>query len=241
MRLYSGSSKEFLDDVRQNLITNKLNNAFEEYYGKKVTLSELNSWNNSLQYIANVIDENGLYDNIVTLEFELPYSTMRIDCILFGKDKDGLDNVVVIELKQWSQVEDCDVENNVVTYFGGSQVMVPHPSFQVEGYHFFLKDFFEIFDKEEIDLTSCVYCHNYSKSINTTLFLPKFENILKKFPVYTKDDFHKFGSFLKDRLEKGDGFEIYNRFSNSSIKPSKKLLEHTKQMIEGQKAFTLVD
>jgi len=241
MRLYSGISKEFLQDVRQNLITNKLNSAFEKYYGKKATLSEFNSWNNSLQFVANLIDENNLYDNVITLEFELPYSTMRIDCILFGKDVNGHDNVVVIELKQWTKVEDCDIENNVVTYYGGSQVMVPHPSFQVEGYHFFLKDFLEIFDKEEIDLNSCVYCHNYSKSIDTTLFLPKFENILEKFPIYTKDDFNKFGSFLKERLQNGEGFEIFNRFSRSSIKPSKKLLEHTKQMIQGQKAFTLVE
>jgi hypothetical protein len=234
-------SKEFLTDVRENHITELLISAFETYYGKQANLSEIHSWNNSLQYVANIIDQSQLYDNMIALEFELPYSTMRLDCMLFGKDQYGEDNIVVIELKQWSQVEDCDVENNIITHFGGCPVMVPHPSFQVEGYHFFLRDFFEIFDKEQLDLTSCVYCHNYSKSIDTTLFLPKFHSILNKFPVFTREDFTQIGEFLKERLKQGNGLEIFNRFINSNVRPSKKLLEHTRKMIEGQKAFTLVD
>jgi len=241
MRLYSGLGDQFLKDVRYNTLSEKLRKAFESYYGRSVALSELHSWNNSLQYVANLVDENNLLSNMIVLELELPYSSYRIDCMFFGKDKNNEDNVVVIELKQWSEVQDCDVENNIITRFGGSEVMVSHPSFQVEGYHFFLKDFYEIFEEDNIDLSSIVYCHNYTKSTNTILFSPKFESILKRFPVFTRDDFQKIGEYLRERLEKGDGLEIFNRFEQSNIRPSKKLLEHARTMIEGQKAFTLID
>ena len=59
---------------------------------------------------------------------------------LFGRGGDGSDNVVVIELKQWSDVRDCDIEDNVVTFVGGSDRMVPHPSLQVRGCHYYLAD-----------------------------------------------------------------------------------------------------
>ena len=59
-----------------------------------------------------------------------------------GKDNEKKDAVVLMELKQWSNehVYDCENEGNVVVDFFGKREM-PHPSLQVEGYHFDLQDF----------------------------------------------------------------------------------------------------
>jgi hypothetical protein len=242
MRLYEGTTREFIQDAMQNRIADKLKKSFEKYYGRKTTPGEYNSWVNSLQYLQNAIRGSNLIDNMIILEYELPYATERIDCILFGKGETDSDNVVVIELKQWSEVDDCDIENNIITFIGGSKRMVAHPSFQVRGYHLFLKDFIEAFNETpSLNLSSCVYCHNYIRQENNILFLPKFRNIVKEFPIFTREDYENLGKYLKSKLSKGKGLEIFNRFIYSNIRPSRKLIEHTYHMIEGQKVFTLID
>jgi len=241
MRLYQGPTQQFIKDINHNIIVDKLKENFENYYGHKVNIGEMNSWNNSLQFVKNLVIEFDLTDDAICVEYELPYTHERIDCLLFGRDNNLQENVVIIELKQWSKVEDCDIDGNVVTFIGGANRMIAHPSLQVEGYHLLLKDFLDVFDvNPKMELQSCVYCHNYSKNENT-LFLPKFNDIVQRFPVFTKDDFQTFGNFLKEKLGKGDGLEVLNRFSKSNVRPSKKLLDHTSKMITGQKIFHLID
>ncbi|MBI2173280.1 MAG: DUF2075 domain-containing protein [Candidatus Aenigmarchaeota archaeon] len=242
MRLYEGTTGQFIEDTMQNQISDKLRESYESYYGRRVSPGELSSWTNSLQFMKNLIERNSILNNMIVLEYELPYANERIDCVLFGLGMDNKENIIVIELKQWSNVEDCDIEGNVITFLGGSKRMVPHPSFQVRGYHYYLKDFVQIFDKDKnIQLSSCVYCHNYSKRNNDVLFSHKFNEILKEFPVFTKDDFQNLGNYLKLKLSGGMGLEIFNRFRTSEIRPSKKLIEYTSHMIEHQEIFTLID
>ncbi len=242
MRLYEGTTQQFVEDTIQNQIADKLRNSYEDYYGRRVGTGEFSSWTNSLQFVKNLIERNSLLDNMIVLEYELPYANERIDCILFGSGTDAKENVVVIELKQWSNVQDCDIEGNIITVLGGSPRMTAHPSFQVRGYHCYLKGFVQVFDESpDIELSSCAYCHNYSRKANDTLFLPKFHDIIEEFPVFTKDDFHSIGNYLRTRLSKGKGLEIFNRFRTSEIRPSKKLIEYTSSMIENQKVFTLID
>ena len=213
MRLYSGSSQAFIRDTIQNEIAEKISKEYENYYGRRVNPSELSAWTNSLQFVKNLIEFNSLSDNMIVIEYELPYTTERIDCILFGKDKEDKDNAVVIELKQWSKVEDCDIENNVITFVGGANRMVPHPSIQVRGYHNYLSDFVEVFhDTNKSQLSSCVYCHNYLRTENSALYNPKFDDILTEFPLFSRQEFEKLGNYLKSKLSKGKGLEIFNRF-----------------------------
>ena len=82
------------------------------------------------------------------------------------KSKDDISNVVLIELKQWSNVKALAEEGNFVeTYTGGRERVVPHPSQQVKGYHYYMQGFVEEFEKEPtLTLFSCAYCHNYSRT-----------------------------------------------------------------------------
>lgn len=242
MRLYEGTATEFVDDANTNQIADKLRLSYEGYYGHRVSPNELNSWFNSLQFVKNTLQANRLDEVMVILEYEIPYSNERIDCILFGRGNGDEDNVVILELKQWSKVERCEIEGNVITFVGGADRMVPHPSIQVRGYHYMLKDFLEIFQNSPgPDLSSCVYCHNYTKTYDSALFSEEYKPILSAFPIFVKDDTLKLGEYLKSRLEKGHGLELFNRFNTSVIKPSKKLIDNAKQMIQGQQAFTLIN
>ncbi len=244
MRLYEGSLEEFKEDVLTNKIADKIVETFQEYYRKRATPSEKNAWNNSLNFMKNAIDYSKLEGNKIVVEYELPYTQRRIDVLLFGKDNENKDNIVLIELKQWSNenVHDCETEGNVIVDFGRFTKEHAHPSLQVEGYHYDLQDFMKIFEETPpISLSSCVYCHNYSKDGYNVLYFPKFKRDLDQFPLFSKEDVSSLGDYLKNRLKKGNGIEVFNRFITSPIKPSKKLLEHVGDMINKQQVFNLID
>ncbi|MBU2639081.1 MAG: DUF2075 domain-containing protein [Nanoarchaeota archaeon] len=244
MRLYEDAVKAFKEDVSQNKIADKISNRYQDYYKKKASPSEVRSWVNSLNFMKNVFDYSSIEENKVIIEYELPYSEKRIDVLVFGKDTDGNENVVVIELKQWSNenVEDSEHEGNVKVDYGKAKIELPHPSLQVEGYCWHLKDFLTVFEeKPKILLSACVYCHNYNQGENEVLYFPKFKKDLDKYPIFSKQEMKDFGEYLKTKLSSDPGLEVFGRFKHSILRPSKKLMEHTGEMINEQKVFNLID
>src|SRR4051812_36077899 len=101
MRLYEGSVSEFRDDVVHNAIADKLAQSFRDYYRRPATKSEIGSWQQSFNFLKNSFEVAGLGENKIIVEYELPYSSRRIDVLLFGESKTGDDGIVLMELKQW--------------------------------------------------------------------------------------------------------------------------------------------
>jgi DUF2075 family protein len=245
MRLYEGSVADFSQAVVQNQLADKIRSKFESYYKHGVGNSEYRSWQSSLNFLKNAFDFTGLVDNQVIVEYELPYSTRRIDVLVFGTDAQNSASVVLLELKQWSNesVADCESEGNILVNYGKGWKEQAHPSLQVQGYHYDLKDFLTIFeDSPAVTLSSCAYCHNYARTQpNATIFQPKFSTEIAAFPVFATEDVRLLGDYLKERLSNGNGFEVFGRFVTSPIRPSKRLLEHTSEMINKQQIFNLID
>jgi hypothetical protein len=240
LKLYTGTSEQFIQDILENKLADRLRAAYESYYYRLAGQQEVVSWTNSLQFVKNIIEYASLKDNMVVVEYELPYSNRRIDCLLFGKGPDSLSNAVIMELKQWSKVENCDIENEVLTFTGGANRFEAHPSYQAQGYYSYLKDFVEVFGNNTVTLSAISYCHNYSRTTDV-MFGPKFQAIMKDFPLFAKEDVSQLAVYLRARLSSGQGLEVFNRFSSSRVGPTKKLLEHTSQMIKGQRVFNLLE
>lgn len=241
MKLYAGTTQQFVQDILENKLADELKTAYQTYYYRLANPSEVASWTNSLQFVKNLVELAALKDNQIIVEYEPPYSNMRIDCMLFGKGNNQTENIVLIELKQWTTVSDSEIENNVVTFVGGGNRPEAHPSIQVMGYDGYLRDYLRVFEESPpLNLTSVCYCHNYSRS-SDVLFSPKFHEVLERYPLFAKEDVTKLAELLRLKLAGGQGLEVFNRFTSSPVGPSKKLLEHAKRMIEGQKAFNLVE
>ena len=49
MRLFEGSTQQFIQDTIQNKIADELKNAFEAYYMRKANPKEVMSWTNSAE------------------------------------------------------------------------------------------------------------------------------------------------------------------------------------------------
>jgi DUF2075 family protein len=244
MILYENTIEQFNEDVMQNRIADRAAERYRAYYGRNPGDGEYRSWAYSLAILNNSLLYAKLRDNNVVVEYELPYSSQRIDVLVFGTDVKDNQNIVLIELKQWSNenVYEAKSEDNIIVDYGQFREERAHPSLQVEGYHFYLKDYLSVF--EECDtptLHSCAYLHNYSKTPGAILFSDKFVHFVEKFPLFTKEDAAELGRYLKERLGGGKGKLVFERFSGSTIRPSRRLLDHTSEMINQRQIFTLID
>jgi DUF2075 family protein/DNA replication protein DnaC len=240
--IYDAPQEKFFTDVRSNKLVDIMKTNFKETSGMYVGESEHHSWSVTGDKIKNLIESSNLSNVYVSFEYQVPYTSKRIDCLLFGKNTNDRGIVVHIELKQWERVEALDIEGNFVeTYIGGSTKTVPHPSQQVEGYHDYMFGFIEVFEENTLDLVGCSYCPNYRKNIGEGLFNPIYTKILERYPVYTHEDVEQLSHRLKELLAKGDGFEIFNKFMQSPVKPSKKLLESASKIVSNSSDFSLLN
>lgn len=239
--LYDAPQKDFFKDVLLNNFADKVQENFLNQNGWE-NRSEYNSWVDTGKTIKNLIELSDLENLYISFEYQVPYTQKRIDCLLFGKNKEGKGVIIHIEMKQWQNVEALPVEGNFVeTYVGGNVRKVPHPSQQVRGYHNYLMGFVEIFEERKIDLFGCAYCPNYNKKDGEGLLDPKYKEIVSKFPIYTKNDIELLANRLKEILSQEDGFDIFNKFMESPIKPSRKLLDNAHKVIKQESDFNLLD
>ena len=67
--------------------------------------------------MSQIIERAKLEDCGVLLEFELPLSSLRLDCMITGTDRLGKNNATIIELKQWDHCEPTEGEC-ILTFTG---------------------------------------------------------------------------------------------------------------------------
>lgn len=243
MRLYAGMSAEFIDDAVQNRIASKLRDAFSRHYRFAPSPGEENAWRNSLRAVSQVFQYGNLTDHGVILEYQLPLTSRRLDCLIAGQDGEGHDEAVIVELKQWSECEATEEPSIVRTVVGRGLRDVLHPSAQVRQYRDYLADMHTAFYEgpNPIGLSACSYLHNYQARENDVLFLPQYADVLAEAPVFGSHDVDPLVSFLKHRLERGNGRPVLEKVEQSRYRPNKKLLEHVAEVIRQEPAFVLLD
>jgi hypothetical protein len=243
LRLYAGTSSQFIQDTIQNQISEKLKQAFFQCFRYNPPPAEVNSWRNSLKAISMVFQYAELYDHGVMLEYQLPSTSKRLDCLICGKDGEGKENAVIVELKQWDKCEDASGDHELTTWIGGSKKEVLHPSAQVGQYHMYLKDMHTAFYEGDdyIYLNACSYLHNYHYYSADVLLSGKFKDLIEKYPLFTADDVNILRDYLKIKLERGDGSEVLGKIEESKYRPSKKLMDHVGNVIRGNSEFILLD
>lgn len=235
MRLFSGSSDTFISLNINNQIAELLRKEFLKQYGCNPSNNEVMSWRNSLLRMTLILQSANLHDNGVMVEYQLPLSSKRIDVMVTGKDGLGVKNSVIIELKQWERCSLSDIESDyVITWVGGGNRDVLHPSIQVGNYKYYLQENCSAFYEEEnpVLLYACSYLHNYNYYQDDPIFDSRFGNALDKFPLYTADDTENLASFLSSKLNDGMGMEILSEIENSKLRPSKKLLKQVSGVIK---------
>ena len=243
--IYCAPKDVFIDDVYDHLLVPKMQEGASLYhigYGN----SELVSWANNAQEIQNVLMRANLpSDTYIAFEYRIPHGSGRIDCMLFGKGIDNRDNVVHIELKQWSNKSVSELYTTgvfkVEAFTGGHYQPVPHPSQQVANYQQYLKDY-EVVFQGQYNLEGLAYCYNYRlNDIPHDLYADHYKTILDRFPLYSGDQSRELALRLNSLLAYGDGLRIFNNVRDTPIRPSKNLMDAAANMFRGITEFSLLD
>jgi DUF2075 family protein len=240
MLVYSNTVKGFLADVNDNLIDLKVRDRMQERLQMRVSESEFASWGSSLQYVANPLRDSRIPDDAgVSIECQLPLSSKRIDFMLSGYDHRGTPQVVIIELKQWSEVAVTEQDGLVRTYLGGGERATAHPSYQAWSYAEYLNNFNETVAQEGIQLQPCAFVHNCTddKALRDVRYAPYTQQA----PVFLRRDVPALRGYLEESVHAGDRGVLMERIDHGRIRPSKSLADSLVGMLKRQREFILLD
>jgi len=243
VRLYAGTSNDFVIGTVRNQIARRLSEAFFHYYGYPAAKAEVTAWENSLRAMAQVVQYARLDDHGVILEYELPSSSRRLDFLICGRDQANRDEAIIVELKQWSQCEPAEPDGLVTTWVAGRNREVAHPSVQVGQYQQYLADTHSAFydGANPICLDACSYLHNYEIRPNDVLVAPKFSDVIARCPVFGSEAVDNLKDYLRERLISGQGQDVLARIEQSKYRPSRKLMDYVVDTIAGRGPWILLD
>ena len=245
MIVYDDTKGQFVNDVKLNLIADKILNALKEKGINAGNFREYNSWNNSMQFMRNIVDAPEIDDEVrICIEYNIPLTSKRVDFIITGADEKGNDNVVIIELKQWQKAEvvEDDMHHCVRTYLADTYRIVCHPSYQAYSYSCFLRNYSQTVCEGNINLIPCAYLHNYMPEYKEVLSNPIYNEWIEQAPFFIKNEVTEFSKFVKRYISKksANGDLLYH-IDHGRIKPSKALQDSLVSMVKGNKEFILID
>lgn len=240
MIVYSNSKRGFIDDVRDNLIADKIGLAFKQ---KRLPIgeAEFRSWMNSLQFMRNGIDDSGISDDCrLAIEYQIPLTSKRVDFLISGVDENQQNNVVVVELKQWTDCMPTSRPDVVKAFTGGANRDVTHPCYQAYSYAKIMETFNEDVYKNKINIIPCAYLHNFQEE-NREHITSSYEDALSKASMFLSRDTAALWAFIKRYIKKKDGIDILMKIEHGKLKPAKSLQDALASMLDGNQEFYLID
>lgn len=243
MIVYQADKREFLLDYDDRDIEDVIHAKYQLATRRRVAKAEIRSWRESLGYVARVLRDPEIADDVgVAVEFVLPQTLKRIDVILAGHANDGSRRLIVVELKQWSSVDATD-RDAIVVLRGGSrpdQIRV-HPSYQAWSYAAFLEGFNEAVYDGGLQLRPCAYLHNYAA--DGIIDAPHYQPYIERAPLFLKgdEDRRQLREFIKQHIRHGRGREVLFALENGRLRPSKALADVVGKLLKGNSEFALID
>jgi len=240
--IYQSDKTRFLRDVFTRDIEQVILTEFVERTGRTVSRSEIRSWKDSLVAVARVVNDDAIPGDCgVAIEYGIPQTSKRIDFMLSGTDADDVEQLVIIELKQWEKADKTDRDGLVRTRFGGGESETAHPSYQAWSYASLLMNFNETIYEGDVGLSPCAYLHNCADA--GALKDDFYQHYIKLAPIFLKGEEEKqsLRTFIKQHVRHGDRRSLLYRVDNGRIRPSKGLIESLSSMLAGKQEFILID
>jgi DUF2075 family protein len=207
--------------------------------GRRAGPSEQSAWRKSLPAFAIDLDDAGLGDVEMLVEYHLPLTSQRADVVLAGvHPQTGQPSYVIVELKQWSSAYAFEDDPQLVEVPGMPGPPKLHPVIQVRGYCEYLGSFARAISDQPDALAGMAYLHN---AVN----LADFRDLLG-IPVstngrlFTGADKGAMVDFLKSRLAAQPGHASGDILMHSAVAPSKQLLKVAAAEIRDRPQFQLI-
>lgn len=245
MIVYNDIKRQFVNDVKDNSIADKILDAIKMRGLNAGQEKEYSSWQNSMQFMRNIVDDSEIDDEVrICIEYNIPLTSKRVDFIIAGADKAGNENIVIVELKQWQKAEVVadDMHYCVKTFIANTDRIVCHPSYQAYSYSCFLKNYSQSLTDESINLVPCAYLHNYQPEYRQTLSNPIYKEWFEVAPFFIKNEVAVFSDFVKKYItKKSSKGDLLYLIDHGRLRPTKALQDSLASMVKGNKEFMLLD
>lgn len=233
MIAYNETLQTFNSHIENNVIAEQIISKM----GQKVNASQKRAFDNSLRAMYVVLKTANISEDVrVGIEYKIPITTRRIDFIISGSDGDK-DNLVIVELKQWEKIEKTDTANIVML---GNREYV-HPSWQAYSYAATIEHFNSAVEKENINIQSLAFLHNYKQAYLDDLTDDIYEDSIKLSPVFIESDYAKLRTFIEKYIKVPSKKDLLYEIENGKIKPTKLLVDAVGKMLNNNEEFTLID
>lgn len=245
MIIYSTTKCQFKEDVVFNRISDLIQKNLKDHGISGGTPSEYNSWQNSLQFMYNVIDDTEIPDDVmIAIEYQIPGTSKRVDFMIIGADQSGRTNIIIVELKQWGQAEKASDEmpHCVRTYTGGAYRTVSHPSYQAYSYSLLIKNSSDQVQDEDIFIIPCAYLHNYDPKYINALNDEIYKTWYEEAPFFIKTQVLELRNFVKKYISQKAGTDnLLDKIDQGRHHPSKALQDCLVSLMNGHQEFVLLD
>lgn len=199
---------------------------------------EYNSWIHSLPKVADALSDSSIpKDAYVGVEYKLIDTKQRVDFLIYGKDESDKENVVLIELKQWSDVKRSSLKDYVLTDGGHGMGDYWHPSYQALNYANIMKCFNEYIYMNDVEVNACSYLHNMPEGYSTVLTDEKSFPMVHLAPAFLQDDKKKLSDFISRYIKKSYPNTLYE-IDASRIRPSEGFSKMVADAIRGESFFS---
>lgn len=237
MHLYDSRVHRFIYDVSAGQIADILRERFKARLEQMPSDSEVRSWHHSLGAFADAIVGQGMDNAWVVLEYQLPLSSSRVDCIVVGTDAASSGQAVLVEFKQWQTCQPSYVPE--VVQLGNVDHL--HPSAQVRAYRQYLLDTHPLFEDEMVGLHSCAYLHNILTEDGSGFYDTRYADLLADSPAFSLSTIDALSSYIATKTGEGAPEELVEALLRGQYRPSKELLEHVAAAIDNYEPWQLLD
>ena len=235
----------FVQDVRTGVIATKILDLVKAKGLNAGQDREFAAWQNSMQFMRNIVDDKEIDDDVqIAIEYNIPQTSKRVDFILIGSDERDKNNIVIVELKQWSKAEvvDDDMHFSVRTYVANDERIVCHPSYQAYSYSRFMVNYSQAVQNNDIHLVPCAYLHNYLPKYKQALSADIYKEWYTTAPFFIMDEVEQFNEFVKKYVtKKSSKGDLLYLIDHGRIKPTKSLQDALSTMVRGTPVFDLLD
>ena len=239
MLAYLATKSDFLRDAPT--IEDLIRDAVKTKLNLNVGEREYVSWRNSLgNAMSHVMHSPSIPDDAgIAIEYRVNGRQYRLDFVVSGLDPQGFESIVIIELKQWTDIEFSELDEHVRTALGGGIRDTRHPSYQAWSYKSHLEQFNEYVYEKNVRVSACAYLHNLKS--NAVISDSKYENAIARAPIFLNGQATEVSRMISNHISSGPGISLMESIEGSKTRPSQQLADAVGKMLEGQDEFVLID
>ncbi|MGW2641566.1 DUF2075 domain-containing protein [Streptomyces sp. NPDC001348] len=237
--LFRESAKTIAARALDSSLYLHLTEQFAHMHGHRPSAGEVRSWERSIPALTAALNDAGLGEVEVMLEYALPLNSKRADAILAGAHPvTGEPSYVVVELKQWSQAEP-DEDDPALCRIDSYAHPVLNPIEQVRRYCEYLVNFNGAVAERPGRVSGVAYLHNATEFGVGGLRAIELDNAGQ---LFTAEQRGEFIDYLRAKLsDKVPGARAADELQSGRTVPSKQLMSVAAQEVREREQFVLLD